>query len=168
MDADRFVRLLESHAAGFAAVLGSISPEEASWRPAPAKWSLLEVTAHLLDEEREDFRTRLDLTLHHPEADWPPIDPVGWVTQRAYAARGFSQTLAAFLEERSRSVTWLRGLTEPRWDREHRHPVMGSMRAGDLLAAWVAHDLRHMGQIARTRWQRVAAQARPFSVDYAG
>ena len=53
----------------------SVPLEQARWRPSPADWSILEVINHLYDEEREDFRQRLDLLLFQPEADWPPIDP---------------------------------------------------------------------------------------------
>ena len=168
MNAPALITRLETHASVFQAILGRVRPEDAPWKPSPDKWSLLEVTAHLLDEEREDFRTRLDLTLHHPDADWPPIDPVGWVTARNYAARELPPTLQQFLEERLRSVAWLRGLGSPDWQSIHPHPAFGSMRAGDLLASWVAHDLLHIRQIARLHFQRVGTLAEPFGTGYAG
>ena len=68
---------LRQSAAAIVALAQGVTPEQARWKPTPEEWSLLEVICHLYDEEREDFRQRLDLTLHHPEADWPPIHPVG-------------------------------------------------------------------------------------------
>ena len=66
------------------------------------KWSTLEVVCHLYDEEREDFRQRLDIILHRPEAKWPPIDPVGWVSARKYNERDLAQSLAEFLARGAR------------------------------------------------------------------
>ena len=79
-----------------------VSPEEARVRPAPEAWSLLEVVCHLHDEEREDFRPRLDLVLHRPGERWAPIDPAAWVAERQYNTRDLTQTLQAFLAERER------------------------------------------------------------------
>ena len=168
MDAQACIQRLTQNSATFQALMGPVSPEDASWRPAPDKWSLIEVTAHLLDEEREDFRTRLDLVLHHPERDWPSINPAGWVEERNYAARNLEETLRHFLDERARSVVWLRGLRSAKWMSTHTHPVLGSIRAGDLLAAWVAHDWLHIRQIARIQWQRIGELAQPFKTEYAG
>jgi len=66
-----------ANAEAMAALARNISDAQARWKPAPEEWSVLEVICHLYDEEREDFRTRTRLTLEDPEADWPPIDPVG-------------------------------------------------------------------------------------------
>ena len=168
MNAEALIKQLEADAAAFQALLENVQPEHASWRRAPDQWSLIEVTAHLLDEECEDFRTRLDLVLHHPETDWPPIDPAGWVTQRNYAEREMGETLRQFLDERARSMVWLRGLDSPNWESTHTHPILGSARAGDILGAWVAHDFLHLRQIARIQWQRIRELAQPFVIGYAG
>ena len=37
-------------------LLAGIGAEEARMKPSKATWSILEVTCHLYDEEREDFR----------------------------------------------------------------------------------------------------------------
>lgn len=150
------------------ALAAGVAPADARWRPAPDQWSLLEVLCHLLDEEREDFRQRLDLTLHHPAAEWPPIDPEGWVTARAYQQRDPAATLAAWRDERRRSLEWLRGLGAPDLSVARRHPAGFELRAGDLLAAWVAHDLLHARQIVEIRYALTVRAAAPFEVGYAG
>jgi hypothetical protein len=60
-------------------LVSRITQAQAQARPAPDSWSILEVICHLGDEEREDFRQRLDITLHRPQEAWPPINPPGWV-----------------------------------------------------------------------------------------
>src|SRR5262245_997699 len=128
---------LRQSAAVIVALAEGVTPEQARWKPTPEQWSLLEVICHLLDEEREDFRQRLDLTLHHPEADWPPINPAGWVTERAYNQRELPAMVAAFAQERDRSLRWLDGLAHPDWSAAHAHPVAGKVTASDVLGAWV-------------------------------
>lgn len=159
---------LAANAQAIAALAGSASDAQARWRPAAPAWSLLEVVGHLRDEEREDFRTRVDGLLHRPEADWPPIDPRGWVTARAYNQADPAAALAGFLEERQRSLDWLGRLDQPNWASAKAHPAGGVVTAGDLLAAWVAHDHLHLRQLNELHWQYLAAQAGPFSLDYAG
>src|SRR5512139_3296144 len=76
--------------------------EEAQARPAPESWSALEVICHLCDEEREDFRQRLDLILHRPQEPFPPIDPQGWITARRYNERDLTEMLDDFAAERAK------------------------------------------------------------------
>lgn len=168
MDARGLIERLALQAPVLAGLAAGVSAEQARWKPAPEKWSLIEVYAHLLDEEREDFRVRLDLTLHRPETDWPPIDPQGWVTARRYAERDLDATVAEWGAERDRSLGWLRSLSAPDWARRHTHPRFGSMAAGELLGAWVAHDLLHLRQLARIHYEHAATLAAPHDLDYAG
>jgi hypothetical protein len=159
---------LEVNAGVFAALVARVPPEQARWKPEPAKWSVLEVMNHVADEEVEDFRRRLDLTLHQPGEPWPPIDPEGWAKERRYNQRDLDETLQRFLEERRRSVEWLRGLAAPDLERAFQHPKVGHLRAGDLLASWLDHDLIHIRQITRLHHQWLVERARPYGTDYAG
>jgi len=70
-------------------LLMGISQEDAKIKPTPEAWSILEVTCHLRDEERQDFRARLDSILHHPNDPFDAIDPQGWVTERKYNEQDF-------------------------------------------------------------------------------
>src|SRR6266851_3947592 len=140
MRADLLRQELAHGAQVLPSLLTGITPAEARLKPDPVTWSILEVVCHLYDEEREDFRPRLDLMLHRPADPWPKINPGGWVTERAYNERDVSQMLDQWLAERVRSLEWLDGLaagdSEPEWERELTSPF-GSMRPGDMLASWV-------------------------------
>jgi len=142
--------------------------EVARWRPAPERWSLLEIVNHLADEEVEDFRTRVERTLRDPAQAWPPIAPQEWVLQRAYNERDPAASLERYLAERRASFEWLRSLRAAAWDHVHVHPTLGPMSAGQLLANWVAHDLLHARQMLRVHHEHLAAQVAPASLDYAG
>ena len=148
-------------------LVAGISTEEARVRPAPEAWSILEVVAHLHDEEREDFRPRLDVVLHRPEEAWPRIDPAAWVTARAYNDRDLDETLRAFLAERDRSLGWLGGLSAPVWSRTYQ-ASFGPITAGDLVASWTAHDLLHTRQLLELRRARLLTLTAPHDTRYAG
>jgi hypothetical protein len=147
-------------------LVSGFTPDEARFKPDPQSWSALEVICHLYDEEREDFRQRLDIILHRPGDPWPPIDPAGWVTQRGYNERDLEEMLESFLEERQRSLNWLRGLS-PNWESVYQAPF-GTVKAGDMFAAWVAHDGLHTRQLAELRRVRVENLTQPYDLQYAG
>jgi DinB superfamily len=162
------------------ALVAGVTPEEARARPAPEAWSVLEVVCHLCDEEREDFRQHLDHILHRPDQTWPPINPYGtpgspggWVTARRYNERDLAQSLDEFLAERKHSLAWLKELSSPDWDRAATAsfgPLAEqiSIKAGDMLASWVAHDNLHMRQLVELRRARLLRLAEPYDVQYAG
>ena len=149
------------------ALVAGVTPDEARRRPSPEAWSLLEVVCHLEDEERLDFRPRLDSVLHRPGEPWAPIDPAGWVTARRYNERDLGEALRGFLAERERSLAWLDTLAAPDWSREHR-ASFGPITAGDLLASWAAHDLLHTRQLVELGRARLLAQTAPYRTQYAG
>ena len=148
-------------------LLTGVTADDARAKPDPQTWSMLEVVCHLYDEEREDFRQRLDIILHRPEAPWPPIDPQGWVSARKYNERDLTVTLDGFVMERHRSLEWLDGLSAPDWEVTYKTPF-GVMKAGDMLASWVAHDGLHLRQLVELRRSRVMAIIQPYDVRYAG
>jgi hypothetical protein len=162
------IERLEHNAEAIRSLAIGVGPRQAVWKPRRGAWSLLEVVCHLRDEEREDFRVRVESTLFRPEAAWPPIDPVGWVRTRGYRKQNLAAVRDEFVTERARSVGWLRGLGEIDWSRGYAHPQLGTLRAGDLLLAWVAHDSLHLRQLARLHYLYAQDRAPEFSADYAG
>lgn len=169
MDLTAALEEFPRHTEMLRALVAGLSTEDARWKPSPTGWSVLEVVSHLLDEERLDFRMRIDTLLHRPGEPFPPIDPEGWAVARAYNTREFEPTLAEFLEERRRSLDWLRALpADADWDRAYADPRFRGLRSGDLLASWLTHDLLHLRQIIRIHLARAEERARPYTVAYAG
>lgn len=158
---------LEANARAIAALAEGVGAEQAVWRPEPEAWSLVETLAHLADEERHDFRARLELCLRDPSLPWPPIDPAGWVTARAYRRRPLAEALADFQAERARSLAWLAGLEAPDWRLTAVRPVR-SLSAGDLLHSWLAHDLLHLRQLVELQRAWLVRAAGDFDTGYAG
>jgi len=168
MDSFEFLRSqMANNARRIQQLIEGVSEEQGHWKPDAETWSILEVLNHLLDEEKLDFRVRLDITLHHSEEPWPPIDPAGWITARKYNQRDIKASLQEFLQERESSLAWLKGLVEPNWKAEYQAPF-GQIAAGDLFASLVAHDLLHMRQLVELQWAYTIAQTNPYRTLYAG
>jgi hypothetical protein len=167
MDIDGFASQMASNAARISALAQDVSEQQARWRPDPESWSILEVINHLWDEEREDFRVRIDYTLHRPGEPWPGIDPGGWVMMRRYNERNLEESLAGFLSEREASLFWLSQLANPDWEVTYEAP-WGPIRAGDVFASWVGHDLLHTRQLVELHWAYTTLLAEPYSTRYAG
>lgn len=168
MDFESLKRLLAHQAELITELVCDVTPEQARWKPDDDRWSILEVVNHLYDEERYDFRVRLDIILHTPDKDWPPIHPQEWVVERQYNARDLETSLQNFLAERRASLAWLDSLGTPDWDAGVKSPWDFTMRAGDMFASWVVHDQWHIEQLIRLRRAYTVEQVAPYSVAYAG
>jgi hypothetical protein len=168
MDLEVMAARLRANGEVLAALVAGVSEEQARWRPGPDEWSILQVMNHLADEEVEDFRARLDLTLHQPGSAWPPIDPQGAVLARAYNDRDLGESLDRFLSARRDSLAWLGGLDRPGWSLAYEHPKAGPITAGDLLTSWVAHDHIHIRQLNRLQREYLVSDLSEHSPDYAG
>ena len=168
MNLDAYLDRFRQQAAAIAHLVENVDDTQARWKPTPDQWSILEVVNHLYDEEIEDFRIRLKLTLQDPEAPWSPNDPDSKITARNYNSRGLASSLQNFLDERTQSLEWLSQLDTPDWSLAHQIPDFGPLAAGDLLVSWVAHDLLHIRQLMELHFQYQRQLAQPYSVDYAG
>lgn len=158
---------MTQQAGAIAALVTGIAAEQARWKSDAESWSMLEVVNHLYDEEREDFRPRLEHILRLTDEMPPAIDPEGWVTDRGYNQRDLATSLANFRTEREHSLTWLRGLSDPDWESAIDSPF-GRIQAGDMLMAWLAHDLLHLRQLVELRYAYHQQQAAPYQIRYAG
>ncbi len=167
MDLNQLISRMSIDADAIQDLVKTVSTEQARWKPAPDQWSILEIINHLYDEEIEDFKTHLDLVLHHPSQPWSAIDPPGWVTERGYNQRDLKTSLDNFMTARMGSLVWLRRLVEPDWDTQYPAP-WGTISAGDLLVSWAAHDLLHLRQLTELQYAYTRRIAAPYHLDYAG
>lgn len=161
-------RRLAQQALTIRTLVEQVTPEQARWKPNADEWSILEVVNHLYDEEREDFRQRIDYLLHKPGEEPPPIDPQGWVTARAYNAQELVPSLQKFLNEREQSVAWLHNLRSPDWSIHYNHPAGFTITAYEFLVNWAAHDLLHLRQLVELHYAWHQRQVAETSLAYAG
>ena len=169
----RLIRVWQRDASGgglrayLGAIWGRLPEAEMRWRPPDGGWSILEIVTHITDEETEDFGRRLELMLRDPAEPWPPIDTEAAAVERRYNDGDLAAVIARFVSDRRDSVTRLRGLDNPDWSITVHHKL-GDVRAGDLLASWVAHDALHLRQIAKRMFQLTQRDSGEYSTAYAG
>lgn len=146
------IKSLERNKEVFNELLQDVPRQEYLWSQESGKWTLLEIICHIRDEEIEDFRTRVEYVLRDPVLTLPSIDPVGWVHERKYIEQDYDTVLNSFINEREISIKWLKSLKDPKWDNIYQHPKLGPMSAKLLLSNWLAHDLLHIRQIIKLRF----------------
>lgn len=164
---EEIIKSLEQNREVFDLMLRSAEPELIDWRPAPGKWSLREIVAHLYDEERDDFRTRLLHYIYTPHETLKAIDPEAWVEEREYGKMDYEICLADFLKERNESIAILNGISSEIWTKEYQHAKFGTVGPRFFLTNWLAHDLQHIKQITRQKYEYLEVKSH-ISLDYAG
>jgi len=150
-----------------AALARGIPEPQALWKPVQSSWSILEVICHLADEEEFDFPVRLKMILEGSEKPWPEIDPLSWVEEHEYQKANLFETLNRYVKTRNESLEWLDSLETPDWTKISQ-ATSGEMIAGDMFAAWAAHDLLHARQLVELQYAYLVKRASPYKLDYAG
>jgi DinB superfamily len=150
------------------ALLRDVPLEVARWKPSVDSWSILEVICHMADEERKDFRSRLQSLLFDDPAgsSITPINPPAWVIQDNYNARNLADSLSDFQLERQQSLAWLRGL--PADLQLERTAPDREISAGQVFYSWLAHDYLHIRQITRLHYDFLVLRTQPYDIGYAG
>ncbi len=126
-------------------------------------WSPFDVVGHLIHGERTDWVPRARIILEHGEAR--AFDVFDRFAQfSASAGRPLASLLEEFAALRQDSLRQLSmlGLTDAHLDRRGRHPELGVVTLRQLLATWVAHDLDHVGQIARVLARQYSDEVGPW------
>jgi hypothetical protein len=113
----------------------------------------LEAVNHLLDEEREDFRSRLQHLFSGSAQPWPPLAPQQWIIDLAYRQRSLPESMEKFLQERKGSLEWLRLREGSDFTVRYKHPPSEGLAAGDILFSWAAHDLPQLRQNIDFKWK---------------
>jgi hypothetical protein len=113
-------------------------------------FSPFDVVGHLVDGEETDWIPRARIILGRgPDPRFEPYD------RFRHQARNANRSLGSLLDEfarlRAANLELLRSwrLTAAELDLPGVHPSLGRVTLRQLLAAWVAHDLGHLAQVAR-------------------
>ncbi len=168
MHVNKLILSLKSFGECLPLLVANVSDQDARWKPSSQNWSILEIICHLVDEEVHDFRQRVRITLEDPSQKWPPVDPENWAVDKKYNHQDLVAKVQQFTTERAHSIDWLENLSNPDWNRTYKHEHLGLFRAGDLLAAWTAHDQLHVRQIAKRKYEMIRRDADGYSTHYAG
>jgi hypothetical protein len=123
-----------------------LSPKELRWNPAPGKWSIAEIVAHLADVEIvASWRMRSVLGANGTAIQ--PFDQDAWASVFEYGKRDLKQSLEVFRVLRENNLAMLKALPQERWDNYGMHAERGKETIAHLARMFAGHDTNHILQI---------------------
>jgi hypothetical protein len=149
-----------------AAVRGLLAGVGDAWLDAdegPDTFSPRDVLGHLILGEETDWVPRVKIILEHGAGrPFTPFDRFGF--KERYGGRPVEELLARFEGLRATNLDYVRSLAlkDEQLGRPGAHPGLGAVTLGQLLAAWVVHDLGHLVQIARVMAKRYTQDVGPW------
>lgn len=129
-------------------LIEGVADDELRRRPAPAKWSVVEIIAHLADDELATTWRYHQMIEHNGEKLWS-FDQDYWAKLGSYASRDTKEALDLFRLLRQANLRMLARLSREEWDRQGLHTERGRMTVRDLASHMAAHDINHIEQIRR-------------------
>jgi hypothetical protein len=117
-------------------------------RPAPENWSIVEIVAHLAEDElTSSWRYRQ--MLEHDGIPLHGFDQDLWARLGDYASWSLADALAMFRLLRQANVALLSRLSPTEWEHSGMHAERGPITVRSLATHMAAHDINHIEQIKR-------------------
>jgi hypothetical protein len=115
-------------------------------RPAPRKWSVTEILAHLAEDELTST-WRYRQMLEHDGPELRGFDQDMWARLGDYASWDTYEALEMFRLLREANLRILERLTPGQWQRHGVHVERGKLTVQELCRHMAAHDVNHIDQI---------------------
>lgn len=115
-------------------------------RPAPDRWSVVEILAHLADTEIV-VSWRIRLILGAPGTPIQGIDQDAWATAGHYAKRDPHKCIEQFRALREVNLGLLKTLTPEQWEQYGMHSERGQETVEHIVRMFAGHDVNHVRQI---------------------
>jgi hypothetical protein len=131
-------------------LIRGLSEKQLSTRPAPGKWSIKEIVAHLADGE-VILGSRYRFIAAH---DRPPIagyDQDAFVAKLGAGRAKTADLIDDFAMARAVNLGLLDRLAEPDWDRVGIHAERGEESIRKIVFMYAGHDRHHIRQIETIR-----------------
>ena len=145
---DHPLKLLAAAPGKLARLLKNVSPASARRRPAPEKWSIAEIVAHIADTELVGGY-RIRAILGAPGGPIIGFDQDAWVKALHYDKRGLRKAFEQYSTLRDANVALLKTLTPLQWKHHGVHNERGVETVETIARMFAGHDLNHFEQIER-------------------
>jgi DinB superfamily len=142
------VKLQAAAPAKLAKLLKRVTPAKARKRPAPGKWSIAEIMAHLADTEFA-LGWRMRMVLGQPDQPLQPFDQDAWAAAMRYEKRDLRKSLEQFRGLREANLALMKSLTPEDWKKSAMHPERGELTVRAIADMTAGHDINHISQIER-------------------
>jgi hypothetical protein len=129
-----------------AKLIRGVSPKRLAHKPAPGKWSVNEIIAHLAESEIV-VAWRMRAIVGAPGTPIQAYDQDAWAAAGNYAARDAKSSLSLFRALRDANLEWLRKLRPEQWKHHGIHAERGQESIELLVHMMAGHDLNHIRQV---------------------
>ena len=133
-----------------ASLIEGLSPEELACRPAPGKWSIQELVAHLADDELVGSY-RIRMILSSPGIAIQAFDQDVWSRSGRYDQTDVRLSLERYRVLRHANLALLGSLRAEEWDMFGVHAERGVESIRDIAMYFAGHDINHFRQIEAIR-----------------
>jgi len=117
-------------------------------RPAPGKWSVVEILAHLAESELvRGWRMRQ--ILGAPGTAIQAFDQDSWAVAGHYEKRDARKSLELFRVLREANLALLKSLTKEQWKHHGIHAERGEESIEHMVRMNAGHDINHLAQVER-------------------
>src|SRR5215471_10038052 len=145
-----YLALQEAAPQKLASLLDGLSSEDLGCRPAPGKWSIQELVAHLADDELVGgYRIRMILSCSGTEIQ--AFDQDVWSRTGRYDRIDVRLSLELFRLLRQMNLALLRSLRPDEWEMFGVHAERGAESIRDIAMYYAGHDINHFRQIEAIR-----------------
>ena len=117
-------------------------------RPAPDKWSVVEILAHLADTEIA-VGWRIRSILGAPGTSIQAFDQDAWAAAGNYAKRDPRKSIEQFRAVRDANLALYKSLSPEQWKHFGMHAERGEESLQRILHMMAGHDLNHISQIEK-------------------
>ncbi|MGA8143232.1 MAG: DinB family protein [Candidatus Acidiferrales bacterium] len=127
-------------------LMNAASPRSLMRRPAPGKWSVGEIVAHLADDELVGAY-RIRKILEEPGSAIQAFDQDRWAATGKYSQRDPKKSLELFRALREANLALLATIDKLQWKHHGVHAERGVESIEEITIHFACHDLNHLNQI---------------------
>jgi hypothetical protein len=149
--------LLEETPSILRGLMRELNHDDADWKPAPDRFSVAEVLAHISHSEGHCYRMRVDRFMSEELPEFDPDDAQMYLD--LYRGADAEDSFDHFEEQRETNVEYLRSLPRSAGERRAIHKEVGEITLQQMLHEWAMHDLGHIRQVAELVRARKHLQA---------
>ncbi len=146
IDGQEPLRIQQATPKKLAALIRGKTKKQLTRRPAPGKWSVAEIMAHLADAEVV-VSWRLRYILGSNGASLQAYDQDVWATTFDYAHRDPRRSLETYRALRETNIALLKGIPKPLWDNYGVHQERGNESVAHIMRMMAGHDVNHLRQV---------------------
>ncbi len=144
LDGRNVLDILRATPAALQTLTVGLTPSQMDTPPAPGKWSVRQILAHLADCEIV-FAFRLRQALEQPGSTITPFDQDIWAGR--YSAYSAADALRTFQANREWNLSLLTTVSEEDRAKSVTHPERGEQSFQVLLETIAGHDLNHLSRM---------------------